>query len=63
MDEQEGRRMGLVRKDDGWRLPDALWAKIEPLLPRPEHPLGCHNSRVPDRQAMDDILLVLRTGM
>jgi len=56
--------MGLVKQDDGWRLPDESWAKMVPLLPpRPEHPLGCHNPRVPDRQAMDAILLVLRTGM
>jgi len=56
--------MGLVSADDGWRIPDWLWAEIEPLLPeRPEHPLGCHNPRVPDRDAMDAILLVLRTGM
>jgi transposase len=47
-----------------WRTPDWLWEKIKPLLPpRPEHPLGCHNPRVPDRDAMDAILLVLRTGM
>jgi len=56
--------VGLISKDDGWRLPDWLWERIEPLLPaRPEHPLGCHNPRVPDRAAMDAILLVLRTGM
>jgi transposase len=56
--------MGVVREDDGWRVPDELWTKLEPLLPpRPEHPLGCHNPRTPDRQAMDGILLVLRTGM
>jgi transposase len=56
--------MGVLRKDDGWRIPDELWNKLEPLLPpRPEHPLGCHNPRVPDRNAMDAILLVLRTGM
>jgi putative transposase len=56
--------MGLVTRDDGWRIPDELWAKMEPLLPpRPPHPLGCHNPRVPDRRAMDAILLVLRTGM
>lgn len=56
--------MGLVSKDDGWRLTDELWAKMQPLLPaRPPHPLGCHNPRVPDRAAMDAILLVLRTGM
>ncbi|WP_224244218.1 IS5 family transposase [Hyalangium gracile] len=45
-------------------MPEELWEKIEPLLPpRPEHPLGCHNPRVPDRSAMEAILLVLRTGM
>jgi putative transposase len=50
-------------RDDGWRLPDVLWAKMEPLLPpRPRHPLGCHNPRVPDRAAMDAIFFVLRTG-
>ena len=56
--------MGLVSSDDGWRMPGWLWERIEPLLPpRPPHPLGCHNPRVPDRDAMDAILLVLRTGM
>jgi transposase len=50
-------------RDDGWRLPDALWAEMEPLLPaRPRPPLGCHNPRVPDRSAMDAIFFVLRTG-
>lgn len=40
-------------RDDGWRLPDELWAKMEPLLPpRSKHPLGCHNPRVPDRRAI-----------
>ncbi len=55
--------MGLVVKDDGWRIPDWLWVELEPLLPeRPAHPLGCHNPRVPDRDAMNAILFVLRTG-
>jgi transposase len=49
--------------DDGWRIPDALWQRLEPLLPpRKPHPLGCHNPRVPDRQALDAIFFVLRTG-
>jgi putative transposase len=56
--------MGLISRDDGWRMPDWLWERIEPLLPAPPyHPLGCHRPRVPDRDAMDAILLVLRTGM
>ncbi len=39
-------------------------AKIEPLLPpRPPHPLGRHSPLVPDRFAMEAILLVLRMGM
>jgi transposase len=55
--------MGLVERDDGWRIPDVLWAQIEPLIPPgKEHPLGCHNPRVPDRNAMNGILFVLRTG-
>src|SRR5919202_717541 len=46
-------------RDDGWRLPDAFWAEMEPLLPpRPKHPLGCHNPRGPDRAAMDAIFLL-----
>lgn len=56
--------MGLVITDDGWRIPDEAWAQMEPLLPPPpSHPLGCHRPRVPDREAMNAILLVLRTGM
>jgi putative transposase len=57
--------MGLVWRDDGWRIPDWLRERIEPLIPDPvdNHPLGCHRRRVPDRDAMDAILLVLRTGM
>jgi transposase len=49
--------------DDGWRIPDALWQRLQPLLPPGKpHPLGCHNPRVEDRKAMDAIFFVLRTG-
>jgi transposase len=55
--------MGLVERNDGWRIPDVLWAQIEPLIPSGKpHPLGCHNPRVPDRDALTAILFVLRTG-
>jgi hypothetical protein len=33
--------MGLVSTDDGWRMPDWLWERVERLLPaRPVHRLG-----------------------
>lgn len=49
-----------------WRVSDELWARIEPLLPAhvpKAHPLGCHKKRVPDRQVLDGIFFVLRTGV
>jgi transposase len=56
-------QMGLVERDDGWRIPDSLWRELEPLIPAGKaHPLGCHNPRVPNRAAMNAILFVLRTG-
>lgn len=62
---ERSHRKSIKRRihDDGWRLPDELWARMQPLLPpRPKHPLGCHNPRVSDRAAMDAIFFVLRTG-
>lgn len=50
-----------VRRDG--RIPDTLWACIQPWLPpRKPHPLGCHRPRVDDRRAMEAICFVLRTG-
>jgi putative transposase len=58
------RSTGLVSGDDGWRIPDWLWQRLAPLIPRPPvHPLGCCRPRVPDRIVMNAILMVLRTGM
>lgn len=52
-----------VAYQDKWRIPDALWEKIEPLLPAGKpHPLGCHNPPVPARTAMNAVFFVLRTG-
>src|SRR5262249_12142346 len=47
-----------------WLARDSAdWEQLQPLLPRRKpHPLGCHNPRVPDRDAMNAILFVLRTG-
>ena len=45
-----------------WRIPDDLWAQLQPLLP-PEKPPGTNGRPVvPFRQVMDGILYVLRTG-
>ena len=42
---------------------DAVWAATEPLLPSPpEHPLGCHRPRVPDRLCLWALLIRLTTG-
>ena len=43
---------------------DAIWATIEPMLPTPadDHPLGCHNPRVPDRVCFRGVLIRLVTG-
>jgi transposase len=47
---------------DEWRIPDELWARIEPLLPpKKPHPKG-GRPWMPDRSAMDAIFYVLRTG-
>lgn len=56
--------MGTKRPiaDDAWRIPDELWQRIAPHLPpaRPKPKGG--RPRMPDRQAMDAILFVARTG-
>jgi transposase len=52
----------MSKSVEKWRIADELWAQIEPLLPPPVHPLGCHRPRVPNRAAMDAIFFVLRTG-
>lgn len=53
------------RKVQEFVISDELWKVIEPLIPQREkkvHPLGCHRPRVPDRQVLNGIFFVLRTG-
>jgi len=47
-----------------YRVSDALWAKIEPLLPKHvnTHRFGGGRPRADDRKCMDAIFFVLRTG-
>ena len=51
-------------KKHQYRLSDELWAKVEPLLPKHvnTHRFGGGRPRVADRDAMDAILFVARTG-
>lgn len=47
-----------------WRISDELWAFVEPLLPKHENkdPYGRGRPPRSDRDAMDAIVFVLRTG-
>lgn len=56
--------MKKQKRKNQYRVSDELWKKIEPLLPKHKntHRFGGGRPRVPDRQAMDGILFVLRTG-
>jgi transposase len=47
------------------RVVDAAWSKVEPLLPQhlpPDHPLGTHRTRIPDRECFVGLLFRLVTG-
>jgi transposase len=47
-----------------WIVPDDLWERIEPLLPRPAPRVnGAGRKRLPDRQVLCGILFVLHTGI
>jgi transposase len=46
-------------------ISDTLWERLSPLLPvhTPKaHPLGCHRRRIADREVLNGIFFVLRTG-
>jgi len=51
-------------KTNQYRISDELWSRIEPLLPKHPntHRFGGGRPRVPDRNALDAILFVMRTG-
>jgi len=56
--------MHTNRSADRWRISDDLWAFVEPLLPAHENrdTLGRGRPRKSDRDAMNAIFFVLRTG-
>lgn len=45
-----------------FRIPDALWARIEPLLPKVRRSPKGGRPRLPYRRVLDGIFYVLRTG-
>jgi transposase len=47
---------------EAWRLPDELWQKVEPLLPKYRSSRKGGRPRLPVRQVMNGIFYVLRTG-
>ena len=47
---------------EDFRIPDALWERIEPLLPRVRRSRKGGRPRLPYRQVLDGIFYVLRTG-
>lgn len=58
---QERRKQ---RKANRYRISDALWEKLEPLIPKRvnPHPRGGGRKPKPSRQVMNGIFFVLRTG-
>jgi len=48
--------------DDGWRIPDELWERVELLLPRPRRSRKGGRPPLDRRKVMDGIFFVLRTG-
>jgi transposase len=48
-----------------WIVPDGLWQRIEPLLPKPvpRDPRHPGRKRIPDRQVLSELPLVLHTGI
>lgn len=49
--------------DKTWRMPDEMWAEVEPLLPPPRPRLWGGRPGAPPRRVMDAIFYVLRTGI
>lgn len=61
---KQQRRAKGRRKPNRYRISDELWKKLEPLIPPRvnPHPRGGGRKPKPDRQVMDGIFFVLRTG-
>jgi transposase len=47
---------------EAWRIPDELWQRIEPLLPKRRKCRKGGRPPLPYRQVLDGIFYILRTG-
>ena len=47
---------------ESWRIPDELWQRMEPLLPKRRKSRKGGRPRLPYRKVADGIFYVLRTG-
>jgi transposase len=54
--------MDAKRVAEDWRIPDELWTRIEPLLPKYRRSPKGGRPRLSMRQVVDGIFYVLRTG-
>ena len=54
--------MSTERIGEAWRMPDALWERMKPLLPKYRATPKGGRPRLPLRQVADGIYYVLRTG-
>jgi transposase len=63
-DDDLAERLAHVTMAGVFRIPDEMWVRIQPLIPVPEkvHRFGGGRPRIPDRQVLDGIFFVLRTG-
>jgi putative transposase len=46
-----------------WRVPDELWAKIDPILAEYDRPKQLGRKRIDQRRALDGIIYRLRSGV
>jgi transposase len=54
--------MELKQIAEAWRIPDELWQRVEPLLPKRRQSRKGGRPPLPYRQVLDGIFYVLRTG-
>jgi transposase len=53
---------GRKKTQANWRVPDELWGRVDPLLPKYRTSKWGGRPRVDRRRVLDGILYVLRTG-